>query len=57
MAQEKERLAETSLLPRLRQALDELDAYKLSLRVKADDAGQVLASRFDRSVVEPAPGV
>ena len=53
---EPNRLAETALLPRLRRAMDELDAYKLSLRVMADDAGHVLATRFDSSL-EAAPRV
>lgn len=45
-----ERRQETSLLPVLRQAIDDLDTYKLSLRVQADEAGQVLATRFDSSL-------
>lgn len=46
----EQRLHETSLLPRLRQAIDDLDTYKLSLRSQADDAGHVLATRFDSSL-------
>lgn len=44
-----DRLAETALLPHLRRALAELDSYKRSLRDQADEAGHVLATRFDRS--------
>jgi hypothetical protein len=42
----EERLTETALLPRLREAMAELDAYGEALRAVTDEAAHVIALRL-----------